>query len=731
MTHRTTPTASPNADGPFGLPPHIRHLVQTHSHETGEASEGPPTYTHSLAHHRELLPNIEGIRWTSTPSQWPLPISEQQISLGGYAAKTCPTATHHQFDPTAPAPQVIDDPADAQRKADGIEFEAHVLDLIEEVCGRADAAHPEGLWRIDEDQFQTIAKGGTYATRRDANAAHTAETMRAIEAGALLISGGRLPDAGHRNGKPDLLLRAYPRTHPGSGPVNARYWPGDIKAHSTLENQYGPRRKHRASLIEAPTRIAPMQGFSVKSEYRRKDGMQLAHYTRLLQDLDLHPGTHRHGGTHQYGRMYGFVIGTSDYATVLAAQPRQESNEEHTTRSSAREWPTTSRLALTWHDLNEPLFEEISALHRTHAPEDGRVHQRPVLTGQVEPYRHKISILDLYDGEFAQRVQVAHVAAQQGQPQAPAPVTIPTRRPECGSCQWFTHCDDIRDARDASWAFGAGPLTDREWALLREAGYGTVEALAEAPVGAPGGPAADPAFLDSFATWAGPFRDSADRLRLASWRSRMARDGIALWRREGAVLDLPVHDIEIDFDIEDAEEHVYLYGLNVTRRGETTGRYVPIDDLPGCGTDEPVQDRALAFFTDLIREAEQTGQSLAIYHWTHHERSQVKKVNPALFEAIDGYMVDMHKRVKAAFFDRDGLSIKTVAPLAGFAWAADDAGGDVSRIHYATATTHPDPAQRQEAARWLRDYNGDDCRATLVLRQFLRDLADAEHVHTR
>ena len=171
MTHRTTPTASPNADGPFGLPPHIRHLVQTHSHETGEATEEPPTYAHSLAHHRELLPDIEGIRWTSTPSQWPLPISEQQISLGGYAAKTCPTATHHQFDPTAPAPQVIDDPADAQRKADGIEFEAHVLDLIEEVCGRADAAHPEGLWRIDEDQFQTIAPQTPIVTIQSTGAA--------------------------------------------------------------------------------------------------------------------------------------------------------------------------------------------------------------------------------------------------------------------------------------------------------------------------------------------------------------------------------------------------------------------------------------------------------------------------------------------------------------------------------------------------------------------------------
>ena len=66
-------------------------------------------------------------------------------------------------------------------------------------------------------------------------------------------------------------------------------------------------------------------------------------------------------------------------------------------------------------------------------------------------------------------------------------------------------------------------------------------------------------------------------------------------------------------------------------------------------------------------------------------------------------------------------SIKALAPVAGFAWKAKDAGGAMSLLKYKSATANDvDEKTKNEAIEWLREYNLDDIRATFALRSYIR-----------
>ena len=59
-----------------------------------------------------------------------------------------------------------------------------------------------------------------------------------------------------------------------------------------------------------------------------------------------------------------------------------------------------------------------------------------------------------------------------------------------------------------------------------------------------------------------------------------------------------------------------------------------------------------------------------------------------------------------------GIGLKTTAPLAGFSWSVDDAGGAESMVMHDVAVAGTTERDRQDARRWLLAYNEDDVRAT-------------------
>ena len=63
-------------------------------------------------------------------------------------------------------------------------------------------------------------------------------------------------------------------------------------------------------------------------------------------------------------------------------------------------------------------------------------------------------------------------------------------------------------------------------------------------------------------------------------------------------------------------------------------------------------------------------------------------------------------------------SLKTIAPLAGFQWEIDDAGGGESMIKHDLATRGDKAAQD-----WLLAYNRGDAEATVAVRDWMASTA--------
>jgi predicted RecB family nuclease len=174
----------------------------------------------------------------------------RQVLLGGYAAKTCPRATHNEYDLTVARPDVDVSP-ELQRLFDaGIAFEGDVF-------GRwANLAGPVDLRDHEHDKSE-----------------HIDATMQAMRSAAPVILGGRLPDdpAGGRTGKPDILVREAE----GTG-----YHPADVKAHLVLDKS---ETGGLVTCLHAPARASATALSDHGLRYREPDLLQLAHYWRMLE----------------------------------------------------------------------------------------------------------------------------------------------------------------------------------------------------------------------------------------------------------------------------------------------------------------------------------------------------------------------------------------------------------------------------------------------------------------
>ena len=87
--------------------------------------------------------------------------------------------------------------------------------------------------------------------------------------------------------------------------------------------------------------------------------------------------------------------------------------------------------------------------------------------------------------------------------------------------------------------------------------------------------------------------------------------------------------------------------------------------------------------------------------------------------------VDLLNVVGSQLITGGGLGLKKVAPIAGFTWSVDDPGGGASMVHYDTAVTSTDEAERDRARSWLLTYNKGDVEATLAIRQWLDHQGDS------
>ena len=556
--------------------------------------------------------------------------SQRPILLGGYAAKQCPVRTHNDFAPLIPKVEWVPS-AEVQANLDaGLLFEAAVF---------AELLGIPSLTAVLVDS--NLRKGDAIAT-----------TLAAMDSGAALVLGGWLPDdpLGGRTGKPDILIR-----------VDGGYLPADVKHHKTLEP--AKVKTKFVSSLTRPDRWSDVQGLTASSHYY-EDGLQLAHYTRMLQACGFHPG---------HDQLFGAISGTSELALT---------------------GPDPERV-FVWHDLAAPVRVTFSRSR-------GKVRR---------------SLLERYDHEHGFRVKVAATAAEIiGSADDPDPLVLAIGQAECVDCPYQTWCAELMGPDDASVAITRGRLDTREWQALRGMGITTTEVLAQL----------DPDGSDFFDGYYPEVThhtrgQALKRLHGAVRQAQMIIAGVDLEPISDGPIDVPAADVEIDFDIEwDVDSRIYQWGLRVRDgQDDRTARYEPVIsfDPLDVATELVLAQRTAALIAQLRAQAEQAGRTIAVYHWSSVEVSMTRKFD-CVADALDGITVDLYSWFIRMFHIRGNASIKAVAQLFGFNWAVDDPGGRLSQAKIEIA--RGDGAEAVDARQWCLAYNESDVAAQAAIRDGLR-----------
>jgi predicted RecB family nuclease len=607
---------------------------------------------------------------------------------GGYVAKQCPVRA--QWDIIRPCEPLPASAVLARRFARGQQFEA-------EVAGRLLALHPAAHVIPGQDRGgrEGAGLGAVKAGREDA-------TLDAMKAGRSLILGGRLPAdlAGRRVGEPDLLVAAT---------RGAGYRPADIKHHRCLD--VGPGGwPARCSPLENPAAEAAelMPGSTARAH--KEDLLQLAHYQRMLEACEMAAPGKRLGG----------IIGVDG--------------------------------VVTWYDL------------------DARRWPAPSATGRTK----RRSTMEVYDFEFAFRLDVLAVAEQhRADPSVPL-LVVPVRIGECAECPWWSWCGPRLRAGSGDPSL-LPRLGWREWRIHRGHGVTSRAQLASLdhrtatlvaggvdlrPITSALGTLPD----DTPITAIVGERRRAQLARLRAAGIRTLGDARALSPRTAAYSDQPMRglpeqidraraalgdspvyrrrsvtrvevprgEVEVDVDMENVEDGVYLWGALVTNR--TAGRPAPGGYRAFC-TWEPMTGEAEArlftqfwdWLSGLRAAVASAGLSFRAYCYNATaENTQMHRIagGTGLRDEVTGFTgseewVDLLRVFDTQLLTGASAGLKAVAPLAGFAWDVADPEGAGSMIRYDEAVGTGDPAAAHAARDWLLAYNRNDVEATLALREWL------------
>jgi len=276
--------------------------------------------------------------------------------------------------------------------------------------------------------------------------------------------------------------------------------------------------------------------------------------------------------------------------------------------------------------------------------------------------------------------------------------TVPRRVKECASCRFWPMCEPELVAMDDISLFLPG---DRARAF-RDRGITTVTGLIDADLGEPS--------------------------RLA----RAWRDGVPLLRRTDTVT-APRADVEIDVDMEAyLDQGAYLWGAF------DGAEYHPFATWTPLGGDDEAENfaRFWAWLQARRAQAHDLGLSFAAYCWSNHGENHWLTMSArrfggrrygdvvvpdeqevAEFIASDEW-IDLFRTVRSQLIGPFGLGLKVVAPEAGYTWADGDFDGEES-VNARRLARGVDTQAMEMRERLLR-YNGDDCRATAAVRDWLR-----------
>ena len=594
-------------------------------------------------------------------------------------AKQCPVRA--QNDALQPAEPLPPSPFQERLFARGRAFETEVV---------------EELLRLHRDAV-VVADGGAVAE---------AATVEAMRQTASPIVGGRLPTdpAGRRVGRPDLLVAA------ARGGV---YRAVDVKHHMALRSatSEAPGLPARISSLESLSLECAQIDDDLESRRRAVDLLQLAHYQRMLEAAGLAAAGGRFGG----------IIGVE----------RQ----------------------VVWYDLDAPIW------------------RTPSSTG-----RQKLrSTMERYDFEFDFRLDIIAVAHAYRAVSGAGLLVVPVRISECDECPWWDYCrpqleagsGDVsllprigwRERRihrdhgvtDRAALAALDPLTARlvaagvDVAALQSLAHGMPDNTPVADLEAVSSKRSQLATLHQHITTVGQLRDldartvSYSGAGLSSLPDQI--DAARAWLGPGPVyrrrgidaVHVPRGGIEVDVDMENIEDGVYLWGALVTDR---TGAAIFEPGYHSFVTWHPLTPEtetrnSLGFWRWLIALRDAAHQrDLAFHAYCYNaaaENTYLRRLGymADIADEIDAFItspewVDMLRVFATQFITGTSNGLKKVAPLCGFSWPVEDAGGGKSMLRYDVAADRSTADEDQAVAReWLLAYNQADVEATLALREWL------------
>ncbi|MDR0436314.1 MAG: TM0106 family RecB-like putative nuclease, partial [Propionibacteriaceae bacterium] len=324
------------------------------------------------------------------------------------------------------------------------------------------------------------------------------------------------------------------------------------------------------------------------------------------------------------------------------------------------------------------------------------------------------SPLDRYDHEFGFRVKLAHAAAQRTDGDAP-PTVRPIHISECSHCPWWTTCALQLDPGDLSLAIDKSPLDAQEIRALRSLGVLSVTNLVAADM---------TTLLQEYLPLV-PHRPDADqRLLLARHRAEMLANGIMLERIGTEPPQVPRAALEIDFDIETSrDDHVYLWGFLLSKPGSAEPpEYRPFARFGqlGSATECDLAAVALGWLAELL----DANPDSIVYHYSEYETRHIARFSQLVAAgkllAMPQRFCDLFPIIRANYFGVHGIGLKQIALHgAGFHWRDSNPGGLASQSWFEEAVQNPDEQVRAVMAQRLLEYNEDDTRATLALREWL------------
>ena len=496
---------------------------------------------------------------------------------------------------------------------------------------------------------------------------------------------------GRRVGRPDLLVAAL-----GGG-----YRPVDIKWHQNLEPASGKSSAlpGLCCTLGGLGRDSAILDEKCVARKREEDLLQLAHYQRMLESGGMQASDGRWGG-------------------IIGVERR-----------------------VVWYDLDAPIW------------------RTPSSTGNMKLR----STMERYDFEFGFRLDVVAVAEQHKRDASVELLTVPVKISECGSCPWWGYCrpqleqppGDVSLLPRIGWA---------QWKVHRDHGVTNRAELAEldprtARLIAGGVDVAALMAADSDAELAALVSGKALTV-LACEGIATAADLQGLCARTASYSDvglgvLPTHvdlaraalgpapvyrkrgvhevivaraDVEVDVDMEATELGCYMWGSYVTDRANTgiakTGyRAFVTWESPTPEVEAENSLRLWRWLMEIRQECREARKTFAAYCYNAGaENTYLRRLGIAeetLAEEIAAFIgsdewVDLLRTWDSQLITGGSSSLKTIAPLAGFQWDVDDAGGGESMIKHDLAATGDDAAQR-----WLLAYNRGDVEATVAVRGWM------------